>query len=70
MCSPKIEAMVDVDNDSVTEFLIATASDSCINIQPIKTSVSDLVSDFTEVVKLTSPQQKNFIIGSKLKKDD
>eukprot|EP00957_Ditylum_brightwellii_P075886 5767626-Ditylum_brightwellii.AAC.1 len=70
MCSPKIEAIVDADNHSVKEVLVATASDSCANIQPIKTSVSDLVSDFTEVVKLTFPQQKNFIIGSKLKKDD
>eukprot|EP00957_Ditylum_brightwellii_P083373 6338144-Ditylum_brightwellii.AAC.1 len=46
--SPTIEAIVDVDNDSVKEVLIATASDSCANFQPIKTSVSDLVSDFTE----------------------
>eukprot|EP00957_Ditylum_brightwellii_P191508 14579804-Ditylum_brightwellii.AAC.1 len=70
MYSPKIEAIVDVDNDSVKEVLVATASNSCANIQTIKTSVSSLVSDFTEVVKLTSPQQKNFIIRSKLKKDD
>eukprot|EP00957_Ditylum_brightwellii_P174680 13300637-Ditylum_brightwellii.AAC.1 len=70
MYSPKIEAIVDVDNDSVKEVLVAMESNSCANIQPIKTSVSDLVSDFTEAVKLTSTQQKNFIIGSKLKKDD
>eukprot|EP00957_Ditylum_brightwellii_P042976 3255166-Ditylum_brightwellii.AAC.1 len=62
MYSPKIEAIVDVDNNSVEEVLVATVSDSCANIQPIKTSVSDLVTDFTEVVKLTSTQQKNFII--------
>eukprot|EP00957_Ditylum_brightwellii_P118618 9047518-Ditylum_brightwellii.AAC.1 len=70
MYSPKIEVIVDVDNDSVKEVLVATASNSCANIQPIKTKVSGLVSDFMEVVKLTSTQQKNFIIGSKLKKDD
>eukprot|EP00957_Ditylum_brightwellii_P049876 3781157-Ditylum_brightwellii.AAC.1 len=70
MYSPKIEAIVDVENDSVKEVLVATASDSCAKIQPIKTSISDPVSDFTEVVKLTSPQQKNFIIGRKLKEDD
>eukprot|EP00957_Ditylum_brightwellii_P089657 6827860-Ditylum_brightwellii.AAC.1 len=70
MYSPKIEAVVDVDNNSVKEVLVATASDSCANIQPIKTSVSNLVFDFTKVIKLTFPQQKNFIIRSKLKKDD
>eukprot|EP00957_Ditylum_brightwellii_P004015 305101-Ditylum_brightwellii.AAC.1 len=70
MYSPKIEVIVDMDNDSVEEVLVVTAYDSCANIQPIKTSVSNLVSDFTEVVKLTSTQQKNFIVGSKLKKDD
>eukprot|EP00957_Ditylum_brightwellii_P031076 2353980-Ditylum_brightwellii.AAC.1 len=70
MYLPKIEAIVDVDNNSVKEVLVATASNSCANIQPMKTSVSNLVSNFTEVIKLTSPQQKNFIIGSKLKKDD
>eukprot|EP00957_Ditylum_brightwellii_P004911 374035-Ditylum_brightwellii.AAC.1 len=62
MYSLKIEAIVDVDNDSVEKVLVATAPDSCADIQPIKTSVSNLVSDFTEVVKLTSTQQKNFII--------
>eukprot|EP00957_Ditylum_brightwellii_P083307 6333939-Ditylum_brightwellii.AAC.1 len=49
MYSSKIEAIMDVDNDSVKEVLVATVSDSCANIQPIKTSVRDLVSDFTEV---------------------
>eukprot|EP00957_Ditylum_brightwellii_P086067 6547770-Ditylum_brightwellii.AAC.1 len=70
MYSPKIEAIMDVDNDSVKEVLVTMASNSCTNIQPIKITVSNLVSDFTEVVKLRSPQQKNFIIGSKMKKDD
>eukprot|EP00957_Ditylum_brightwellii_P040310 3050369-Ditylum_brightwellii.AAC.1 len=70
MYSPKIEAIVDVDNNSVKEVLVTTASNSCASIQPIKTLVSNLVSDFMEVVKLSSPQQKNFIIRSKLKKDN
>eukprot|EP00957_Ditylum_brightwellii_P173738 13227428-Ditylum_brightwellii.AAC.1 len=70
MYSPKIEAIVDMDNDSVKEVLVAMASDSCANIQPIKTKVSDLVSNFMEVDKLTSTQQKDFIISSKLKNDD
>eukprot|EP00957_Ditylum_brightwellii_P025684 1942938-Ditylum_brightwellii.AAC.1 len=51
MYSLKIEAIVDVDNNSVGEVLVTTTSDSCANIQPIK-------------------PKKNFIIGSKLEKDD
>ena len=47
MYSPKIETIVDVDNVSVKEVLVAMAANSCANIQPIKTSVSNLVSDFT-----------------------
>eukprot|EP00957_Ditylum_brightwellii_P152493 11607416-Ditylum_brightwellii.AAC.1 len=70
MYSPKIEAIVDADNNSVKEVLVATASNSCANIQSIKTKVSNLVSNFMKAVKLTSTEQKNFIISSKLKKDN
>eukprot|EP00957_Ditylum_brightwellii_P067586 5130785-Ditylum_brightwellii.AAC.1 len=42
MYSPKIEAIVDVDNNLAKEGLVAMASDSFANIQPIKTSVSNL----------------------------
>eukprot|EP00957_Ditylum_brightwellii_P125693 9581023-Ditylum_brightwellii.AAC.1 len=70
MYSPKIKSIIDVDNDSIEEILVATASDSCANIQPLKAKVSHIVSDFNEVVKFTFTQQKNFTIDSKLKKDD
>eukprot|EP00957_Ditylum_brightwellii_P090888 6920542-Ditylum_brightwellii.AAC.1 len=44
--------------------------DSCANIHPIKAKVSNIVSDFTEVIKLITAQQKNYIIGNKIKKND
>eukprot|EP00957_Ditylum_brightwellii_P049270 3739034-Ditylum_brightwellii.AAC.1 len=42
MYLPKIEAIVDVDNNSVEEVLVAMASNSCASIQPIKAKVTDL----------------------------
>eukprot|EP00957_Ditylum_brightwellii_P211397 15366129-Ditylum_brightwellii.AAC.1 len=70
MHSPKIKAIIDVDNNSIEEILVATASNSGANIQTLKAKVSHIVSDFNEVIKLTYMQQKNFTISSKLKKDD
>eukprot|EP00957_Ditylum_brightwellii_P147479 11229791-Ditylum_brightwellii.AAC.1 len=48
MYSPKIKAIVDMDNNAVKEILVATASDSCANIQSLKAKVSHIVSDFNE----------------------
>eukprot|EP00957_Ditylum_brightwellii_P132896 10134385-Ditylum_brightwellii.AAC.1 len=70
MYFPKIEAIVGINNNLLEEILDATAMDSCANIQPIKAKVSGIMSDFTEVIKLTTSQQQNCIIGNKIKKDD
>eukprot|EP00957_Ditylum_brightwellii_P151595 11544718-Ditylum_brightwellii.AAC.1 len=36
MYFPKIEALVDMDNNLLEEILVATAVDSCTSIHPIK----------------------------------
>eukprot|EP00957_Ditylum_brightwellii_P164808 12547990-Ditylum_brightwellii.AAC.1 len=70
LCLPKVEAVLDVDKDTMDEFVVATANDNCVQIFLVKVDINYVIANFKDMVKLTSAQQKLVPVGQKLNNDN